>query len=144
MSDVFLNRGPLTTCAEAGREGRLWTQSGVAQIDSSRHRLQDVRVKGAGSRQIWREEGLVVNARLTDDGALVFAGHDLSGSPFGDEYEYWVTVPAKDIPTVIAALDGQPGDDVLDLVARRAESIIRQGEQTWVKSLGIEPGFYSW
>ena len=122
----------------------MWTQSGVAQIDSSRRRLQDVRVKGAGSRQIWREEGLVVNARLTDDGALEFAGHDLRSSPMGDEYEYWVTVPAKHIPTVIAALDGQPGDDVLDLVARRAESIIRQGEQTWVKSLGIEPGFYSW
>ena len=35
-------------------------------------------------------------------------------------------------------------DDVLELVARRATSIIRQGERTWVNSLEIEPEFDSW
>jgi hypothetical protein len=100
-------------------------------------------VRGTDSQQIWQEDGLVVRIRLTDDGELVFAGHDLRSAPFGDEYEYWITVPAKDIPTIIAALDGQPGDDVLELVAREAASIVRQGERAWVKSLGIEPGFYA-
>ena len=100
-------------------------------------------MRGTDSREIWRDNGLVVRVRLTDDGDLVFAGQDLK-PPFGDEYEYWITVPAKDIPTVIAALDGRPGDDVLELIAREAAPIIRQGERAWVTSLGIEPGFHCW
>jgi hypothetical protein len=84
----------------------------------------------------------VVEVRFTDDGGLQFAGHDLSSSPCGDEYEYWITVPAKDIPTITTALDGRPGDDVLELVARDAASIVRRGERTWLESLGIQPGFY--
>ena len=99
-------------------------------------------MRGAGSRQIWRQDGLVVEVRLTDEGGLQFAGHDLSSSPFGDEYEYWITVLAKDIPIITTALGGQPGDDVLELVAREAASIIRRGERTWLESLGIQPGFY--
>ena len=95
---------------------------------------QDVGMRSARSRRIWDEDGLIVEARLTNDGELVFAGHDLSSSPFGDEYEYWVTVPAKEIPTVISALDGQHGVDVLGLVAHHAASIIRQGERAWVRS----------
>ena len=102
-----------------------------------------MRVRAERIRRIWDQDGLVVHARLTDDGDLEFAGQDLK-PPFGDEYEYWITVPARDIPTIIEALDGQPGDDVLELVARHAASIVRQGERTWVQSLGIRPGFYSW
>ena len=97
---------------------------------------------GTDGREIWRDNGLVIRVRLTEDGDLQFAGQDLK-PPFGDEYEYWITVPAKDVPTIIAALDGQPGDDVLELVARDAASIVRQGERAWVKSLGIDPGFYA-
>jgi len=99
-------------------------------------------VRSTDSREIWRNDGLVVKVRLADNGDLVFAGHDLK-PPFGDEYEYWITVPAKDIPTIIAALDGQPGDDVLVLVAREAASIIRHGEKAWVTSLGIAPRFHA-
>ena len=104
--------------------------------------MQDVCVRDADSRLIWERSGLTVRVLLTDDSDLVFAGQDLKNYPGADEYEYWITVPAQDVPTVIAALGGQPGDDVLELVARSAESIIGQGERTWVKSLGIEPGFY--
>ena len=97
----------------------------------------------ASPRVIWRNDGLVVRARLTGDGDLQFAGHDLRSSPFGDEYEYWITVPARDLPTIISALDGRTGDDVIDLVARHAATIVRQGERAWVRSLGIEPGFFA-
>ena len=38
---------------------------------------------------------------LTDDGALELAGHDLGNHPVAAEYEYWVTVPAQDVPTVV-------------------------------------------
>ena len=100
-------------------------------------------MRGADSRQIWHKDGLVVRVRLTDDGDLEFAGHDLSNHPFADAYEYWITVPAKDIPTVVAALHGNPGDDMLELVSRHAASIVRHGEMTWLKSLGIEPRFFS-
>jgi hypothetical protein len=115
-------------------KGSLWT----AEFGQP----QDVRVRG--SKQIWREGGLVVRVRLTDDDDLEFAGQDFGGHPFADQYEYWITVPARDVPTIVAALNGQPGDDVLELVARHAASIIHQGERAWVESLGIEPRFYSW
>ena len=56
------------------------------------------------------------------------------------EYEYWVTAPAAVVPQVVAALGGAPGDDVLALVADHAEEIVRRGESTWLRALGIEPG----
>src|SRR5688572_8777688 len=53
------------------------------------------------------DEQRVVNACGRGSGARL--AHAKGGQPFGDEYEYWITVPSKDIPTIIEALDGQPG-----------------------------------
>ena len=83
---------------------------------------------------------MVVEAVLTDDGDLVFEGQDLNGWLGYAEYEYWVTAPAAVVPRVVAALGGSPDDDVLALLAENAEEIVRQGESTWLRSLGIDPG----
>ena len=91
-------------------------------------------------RTIWRRDRLFVEAVLTDDGDLVFEGQDLNGWLGYAEYEYWVTAPAAVVPQVITALGGAPGDDVLALVAEHAEEIVRRGESTWLRALGIEPG----
>jgi hypothetical protein len=90
-------------------------------------------------RTIWRRNRLFVEAVLTDDGDLVFEGQDLNGWLGYAEYEYWVTAPAAVVPQVVAALGGAPGDDVLALVAEHAEEIVRRGESTWLRALGIEP-----
>ena len=90
-------------------------------------------------RTIWRRDRLFVEAVITDDGDLVFEGQDLNGWLGYAEYEYWVTAPAALVPRVVSALGGSPGDDVLDLLADNAEEIVRRGESTWLRSLGIEP-----
>ena len=91
-------------------------------------------------RTIWRRDRLFVEAVLTDEGDLVFEGQDLNGWLGDAEYEYWVTAPAVLVPRVVSALGGSPDDDVLSLVAEHAEEIVRRGESTWLRALGIEPG----
>lgn len=85
---------------------------------------------------------LFVDASLTDDGELVIAGQDL-GRPGMAEYEYSLRVPAADIPTVVGALGGGPGDDVLALLERDGQQIVRRGEKSWLESLGLRPAFWS-
>ncbi|GHF61872.1 hypothetical protein GCM10010218_49350 [Streptomyces mashuensis] len=82
---------------------------------------------------------LYVDARIGASGNLVFEGQDLSRG----EYEYFVSVRPEEIPLVVAALGGTPEDDVLDLLARHGEEIVRFGEMRWLKAQGIDPGFSS-
>lgn len=55
-------------------------------------------------------------------GALHIDGQDLGpGTAMvssDGEYEWFETVAAADVPRLVAALGGGPGDDVLDLLAR--------------------------
>lgn len=93
---------------------------------------------------LWRDEELNVDARVTEDGELILAGHDVRDlSAFGisvTEYTYELTVTADDVPTVIEALGGTPREaDVLDLLQAHREVIIRVGELTWLRRHGIEP-----
>lgn len=97
-----------------------------------------------GTRRIWSANGLSVGVTLERDGRLVFAGQDLNGYLGAEEYEYMVTVPAADVPRVVEALGGAPGDDVLTLVAAHAEEIVCRGESTWVRSIGVEPAVWTW
>lgn len=95
-------------------------------------------------RTLWNRNRLHVWVSITDGGRLQFAGQDLNGFIGSDEYEYWVCVPADDIPVVIATLGGSAGDDVLDLLVAHAEEIVTMGESRWLKSLGLEPEISVW
>jgi hypothetical protein len=91
---------------------------------------------------MWSRNGLQVDASVNDDGTLVISGQDLQ--TFGDdEYEYALTVARDDVPKVAAALGGAPGDDVIALLVASAEDIINIGELTWLRSIGVEPAFWS-
>jgi len=91
---------------------------------------------------MWARNELYVDVCLLEDGSLQFAGQDLK--TFGkDEYEYALTVAPGDISKVSAALGGEPGDDVIALLVANAERIIQTGELAWLRSIGIEPGFWS-
>ena len=92
---------------------------------------------------MWSKNGLVVTAKVADDGEVTIYGHDLSGAVY-DEYEYWLTVPATGTPAITRALGGRPSDDVLSLLEANGEQIVRAGESTWLTAQGIDFGFYSW
>lgn len=64
-----------------------------------------------------------LEAYVDAHGALHIDGHDLGPgtAPVRDdgEYEWFRTIPAAEVPRLIALLGGQEGDDILDLLARR-------------------------
>jgi len=94
---------------------------------------------------LWDRDHLHIWAEITDGGLLRIAGQDLRPPPaMGGEYEYFLTVEQEDIPRVVAALGGAKSDDVLPLLQANGEMIYHAGEQTWLKSLGIEPEFFSY
>lgn len=66
---------------------------------------------------------LHLSATLDSDGDLLIEGQDLGPvtkpvSPDG-EYEYCYTIHAVDVPTLITALGGSTGEDVLELLQAR-------------------------
>lgn len=97
--------------------------------------------------KLWGADGLTVTASLLEDGSLSIRGQDLNAGrvfgPGGSEYEYGLTVTPADVPRVVAALGGRPGGDVLALLEVHGQQIVSGGEQTWLRGLGIEPGFWS-
>ena len=92
---------------------------------------------------MWSKNGLVVTAKVADDGELTIYGQDLSGAVY-DEYEYWITVPAPGTPAITRALGGRPSDDVLSLLEANGERMVSTGESTWLTAQGIDFGFNSW
>jgi hypothetical protein len=94
---------------------------------------------------LWNENRLHVDATLHPDGTLRFEGHDLTPDNLwgGNEYEYVLTVRPADVPRVVAALDGEPGADVLALLKAHARLVVGKGESRFLKSCGIEYGFWS-
>jgi hypothetical protein len=63
-------------------------------------------------------------ADLSEDGSLSISGQDLGPMVtkwFGEgftEYEWSCTVQAADVPTLVIALGGADGDDILEVLAR--------------------------
>jgi hypothetical protein len=101
-------------------------------------------VMASTSREIWAQNGLYVSIARTVDGGLRFEGQDLNPNPFGSsEYEYALAVQRADVLTIVTALGGAADADPLELIAANAETIVRAGEMSWLKSLGIEPAFWS-
>ncbi|MFF0547026.1 hypothetical protein ACWEVD_27815 [Nocardia thailandica] len=88
---------------------------------------------------LWNRDRLYVHAVRRAGGDVVIDGQDLRG---GSEYEYALTVPAGQVPLIVAALGGEPGADVLDLLSAHGEDIVLRGEKTWLESIGVAPGFW--
>ena len=75
-------------------------------------------------RDLHLDDGLhsILEASLTADGSLLLAAQDLGGPAFlmnpDGEYEYWRTIAPEDLPALIALVGGEPGEEILTVLAR--------------------------
>lgn len=64
-----------------------------------------------------------LDVRLLEDGSVEFAAQDLGPitAKVSDdgEYEYWRTIAAEYVPQLVWLLGGEPGEHVIELLARR-------------------------
>lgn len=90
---------------------------------------------------LFERDGLRVHAVIRSDRALVFEGQDLLN---GREYEYFVTVSPDQVPMLMVALAGQPGQGILALLAAHAEEVACRGEVAWLEDKGITPKVATW
>jgi hypothetical protein len=64
---------------------------------------------------------------------------------FGDEYEYSFSVSSAEVPKLVQALGGSAISQVLELLQRNAEPLIRNGIRSWMEAHGITVSdFQSW
>ncbi len=95
--------------------------------------------------RMYAAERLFVDAYSWSDGSVSIEGQDLGpNTPTGDEYEYFATVEPADVPVLLTALGGQPGDDPLRLLQEQGESIVQGGETRWLTEHGIPYSFETW
>lgn len=93
---------------------RAATSTDNAVFECWRRRTVTLRDERDGADTRW------LGAYLDAGGALHVDGHDIGpGTAMissDGEYEWFKTVAASDLPRLVEALGGQPGDDVLDLL----------------------------
>lgn len=94
---------------------------------------------------LWDADGLHIWANFDEERNLVISGQDLNPpAPFGDEYEYALTVQREDIDKVVEALGGVRGEGVMRLLEAHGPEIKSKGEQAWLESIGVTPKLWSW
>lgn len=89
-----------------------------------------------------------LRACLRDDGGLVIEGQDLGAAPeafWGSaEYEWTLTVAPEQVPGLVAALGGTPGeDDPLELLAARFRDDERYASRSFLEEAGVAFAFWS-
>ncbi|WKG04656.1 hypothetical protein [Mycolicibacterium sp. HK-90] len=94
-----------------------------------------------------REDGsrLDLDVYLDSSGTLRIVGQDLGAvteciSSDG-EYEYFYTIAAEDVPALLHALGGQPGADVLDVLASNWSGDASYGLGRTIESSGVKHHF---
>jgi hypothetical protein len=81
---------------------------------------------------------------------VVIRGHDLgpvvtrAWGPGTSEYEWAWRIRAASLPALLAALDGQPGDDPLDVVCRWSEAHPGQDPGSVLKRADVPLEFSNW
>jgi hypothetical protein len=93
--------------------------------------------------EFYRSKSLFVSATRRRDGSLMIEGQDLGGDFFSGEYEYAITVRPDDVPRVVEALGGAPGEDPLALLQAKGKEIVELGEKKWLEGLGLTVKFWS-
>lgn len=91
---------------------------------------------------------LHLRAVLERDGELRIEGQDLGPvtaamSPDG-EYEYFYTIRANDVPALVIALGGIPGDDILALLEERWAGEQSYGLDREIRDSGVPFTFFTY
>lgn len=91
---------------------------------------------------------LHLSALLEPDGELRIEGQDLGPitapiSPDG-EYEYFYTVRPNDVPALITALGGRPGDDILTVLRERWSGRDSYGLDQAIRDSGVPYSFFAY
>lgn len=89
-----------------------------------------------------------LSAVLERDGELRIEGQDLglvtaAISPDG-EYEYFYTIRPNDVPALVIALGGTPGDDILALLEERWAGRQSYGLGTAIRDSGVPFTFFAY
>ena len=102
---------------------------------------------------IWRGRdhngSRLLEAILLADGSLRIEGQDLGAAvtaAFGNdfrEYEFDWSVAAADVPHVMQALGGSPGDDPLELIQRWTQASRGRDPGQFLRDAGVELRFWS-
>jgi len=93
---------------------------------------------------LWDGDGMHIRANFDENRNLVISGQDLKPSPFGDEYEYAITVQREDIEKVVDALGGVRGEGAILLLKAHGAELKRKGVHAWLMSIGIAPKIWNW
>ena len=85
---------------------------------------------------MWR----TITIRRRPDGSVGIDGQDLSA---GGEYEWaWSIAPAE-VDAAVAAIGGQPGDDLVELLERWSKANDDRDPGVVLKDAGVEMEFWS-
>jgi hypothetical protein len=94
-----------------------------------------------------RDDGSWLNLEATvdHDGSLRISGQDFGPvtrmiSSDG-EYEYFYTIAAENVPALVVALGGEPGMDIIDLLAQRYCGEASYQLEREIRSSGVEYRF---
>lgn len=110
------------------------------ELQSRFVRLQDVHLEDGS----W----LNLDARLGTDGALDITGQDLGPvtrmmSDDG-EYEWGYSVAPENVPTLVVALGGLPGEDIIDVLERCWSGRNVGGLESAIRASGVPYAFWSY
>jgi hypothetical protein len=124
---------------DTGKRALLLPTLGLSHGGAERVVVLRAERRGPDSFHLW--------AYLDQDGRLHVEGQDLgpvTASVSADgEHEYFRTFAAEVVPRLVALLDGEPGEPILDLLARRWT-----GERSWelehrLRESGIPAQFHA-
>lgn len=97
-----------------------------------------MRTMSPDERMFWRSQTCRVWVGYAESGGLVLRGEDR------DDYEYEVTVAPDQFGDLRAALRGEPGEDLVDLVCRRVDDIMSMGEARWLAAHNVSHRVTTW
>ena len=98
----------------------------------------------------WGEPGRTsyfLDASLAPDGRLTIYGQNLSPRVDDDddgEYEYEYGIKAEDLPALLIALGGTPGQNILAVLEQHWSGDASKGLETAIRGSGVEYRFFNY
>lgn len=89
---------------------------------------------------------VTLEARLEPNGVLTIYGDHLGPATefFDGECEWWYTVAAEDVPRLVVALGGEPGGEIIELLAGKFSGERAGRLEGALRGSGVAYSFYSW